>query len=110
MSTPDYFAEFPADVEVCDCDGGLLYVNDRAEATVAGRAQLGMNILDCHPEPARTKLEEMLASGKANVYTIEKAGQRKLIYQAPWYEGDRFAGLVELSLEIPFEMPNFERS
>ena len=110
MTQPDYFEEFPATIEVCDRDGLLLYVNNRAAETVAGRDQLGTNILDCHPEPARTQLLTMLASGQANIYTIEKAGQRKLIYQAPWYVNGEYAGFVELSLPIPAEMPHFVRS
>ena len=38
-----------------------------------------------------------------NCYTIEKNGRRKLIYQAPWYEGGRYMGLVELAIELPGE-------
>ena len=110
MTQPDYFNEFPAAIEVCDLDGILLYVNDSAAATVAGRDQLGTNILDCHPEPARTMFEKMLASGRANIYTIEKAGQRKLIYQAPWYVDGVYAGIVELSMPVPVDMPHFIRS
>jgi hypothetical protein len=105
----DYFNEFPAAIEVCDPAGVLLYLNERAVATVAGRDQLGAGILDCHPEPARTKLSDMLASGQANIYTIEKAGQHKLIYQAPWYVDGIYAGFVELSLPIPDDMPHFVR-
>ena len=75
-------------------EGTLLYVNDRAADTVAPRDMLGTNILDCHPEPARIKFEEMLASGQANIYTIERAGQRKLICQAPWYVDGVYAGFM----------------
>ena len=74
-----------------------------------GAALIGTNALDCHPEPARSKLDALLASGKANVYTIEKNGVKKLIYQAPWYRDGAYAGFVELSLEIPFELPHFVR-
>jgi len=110
MPVPDYFEEFPAAIEVCDRDGILLYVNERAAATVAGRDQLGTNILDCHPEPARTQLAEMLVSRQANIYTIERDGRRKLIYQAPWCQGGVFAGFIELALPIPDELPHFVRS
>ena len=34
---------------------------------------------------------------------------RKLIYQAPWYRDGVHAGLVELSLELPADMPHFVR-
>ena len=76
--------EFPGNIEVCDCDGVLLYMNDRARKEY-GSDVIGTNILDCHPEPARTKLIEMLASGKANMYTIREKGSKVLVYQTPWY-------------------------
>jgi hypothetical protein len=48
-----------------------------------GAALIGTNLLACHPEPARTKVKQLLASSGRNVYTIEKNGRRKLIYQSP---------------------------
>ena len=50
-----------------------------------------------------------MQTGQTNVYTIEKKGVKKLIYQTPWYHDGAFAGLVELGLEIPAEMPHFVR-
>ena len=109
MTTSDYFNELHAAIEVCDRDGLLLYVNDLAAETVAGRDQLGVNILDCHPEPARSKFAEMLATGQANIYTIEKGGRRKLVYQAPWYSDGVYSGFVEMVLPLPDDMPHFVR-
>jgi hypothetical protein len=74
-----------------------------------GRALIGSNVLDCHPAAARRKLEVMMARHEKNVYTIEKNGKKKLIYQPPWYKDGQYAGFVELSMEIPFEMPHFLR-
>ena len=71
---------------------------------------IGSNVLDCHSEPARTKTERLLAAREKNIYTIEKNGIKKLIYQSPWYRNGEYAGFVELSLEIPFELPHFIRS
>ena len=35
---------------------------------------------------------------------------KKLIYQTPWWKEDgSFGGLIEYSIEIPFEMPHFVR-
>lgn len=65
--------------------------------------------MDCHPEPARSKLRGLLESGGSNVYTIEKGGVRKLIYQAPWSSGGERRGMVELSLELPAEMAHHVR-
>ena len=54
-------------------------------------------------------IRQMLETHERNVYTIEKNGVRKLIYQSPWYQNGEFAGLVEISLEIPEQMPHFVR-
>jgi hypothetical protein len=113
MKSFDWIKEFPAAVTVCDPQGLILEMNDRAVLAFAsdgGAALIGTNLLDCHPEPSRTKVSAMLAEGRTNIYTIEKQGVKKLIYQCPWTEGGLFRGFVELSLEIPFEMPHFVRS
>ena len=112
MTDYDWVRTFPGAVTVCDRKGVILQMNDRSVASFAadgGAALIGTNALDCHPEPSRSKLAGMLASGRANVYTIEKNGVKKLIYQAPWTRDGQSAGFVELSLEIPFELPHFVR-
>lgn len=113
MRELDWIKEFPAAVTVCDENGVILDMNDKAAMTFekdGGRNLIGSNIHDCHPAQARLKTEALLASREKNVYTIEKNGIRKLIYQSPWYRYGRYAGFVELSLEIPFDMPHFIRS
>jgi len=113
MNGPDWIKGFPAAVTVCDKTGIILDMNDKAAKgyeTDGGRALIGQNILDCHPEPARSKTQALLASGEKNIYTIEKNGIKKLIYQSPWFENGQYAGFVELSLEVPWEMPHFIRS
>lgn len=70
---------------------------------------MGTNLLDCHPEPARAKLGRMMENPQSNVYTIEKNGRRRLVYQTPWYRNGRYAGFMELSLEIPDPMSHFVR-
>jgi transcriptional regulator with PAS, ATPase and Fis domain len=112
MMVDPWAKEFPGAVIVSDLDGIVLDMNDRAARDLekdGGRALIGKNILDCHPEPARARTVDLLQSRQKNVYTIEKNGIRKLIYQSPWYQNGECRGVVELSLEIPFEMPNFIR-
>jgi hypothetical protein len=104
--------EFPGAVTVCDAQGIILEMNEKALEMFAedgGRDLIGTNLLECHPEEARTKLEDMLVSHEKNVYTIENAGSKMLIYQAPWYKDGVFAGFIEMDLEIPLEMPHFIR-
>ena len=114
MNDHEWIQEFPAAITVCDAEGIILEMNDKAAKTFAadgGRKLIGSNMLDCHPEPARTKTERLLSSRERNVYTIEKNGVKKMIYQSPWYKNCEYAGFVELSLEIPFgEIPHFVRS
>ncbi len=112
MGRHEWVNEFPGAVTVCDPLGVILEMNDRAAEVFAadgGKALIGTNLLDCHPEPSRTTLRQMLEAERANVYTIEKNGVKKLIYQVPWTRDGAYAGFVELGLEIPFEMPHFVR-
>ena len=112
MADHAWVQEFPGSITVCDPGGIILEMNDRAVKTFqdqGGKTLIGTNLLDCHPEPARTKTERLLQTRQANVYTIEKGGVKKLIYQSPWSRDGVYAGFVELSLEIPVEMPHFVR-
>ena len=112
--TPEYawVKEFPGGVTVFDADGVITEMNDKA-ATIfeenGGRTLIGKNVFDCHTEPARSELKRLVETCQRNVYTIEKNGVKKLIYQSPWYLNGAYAGFIELSLEVPFELPHFVR-
>jgi PAS domain S-box-containing protein len=104
--------EFPAAITVCDTKGVLLEMNAKSAENLreeGGEKLIGKKVFDCHPEPARTKFRKLLKRRLTNVYTIEKRGKRKLIYQAPWYKAGKHRGFVELSLEIPSHIPHFIR-
>lgn len=107
-----YFKEIPYSVTVCDKEGNILEMNDRSIATFCkdGKSKVGDNLLACHPEPARTKLLGLLENHEANVYTIEKNGIKKMIYQAPWFENGEFAGYIEISMELPDNIPHYVRA
>jgi hypothetical protein len=110
---PEMVNELPFAFTVCDAEGIVLYMNDRSKITFqkyGGEAIIGTNLFLYHHGPAAEKLKELLDSAGTNAYTIEKNGIKKMIYQAPWYLETKFAGLIELSLEIPMEMPHFIRS
>ena len=112
MDEHAWVREFPGAVTVCDPQGVILEMNAAAEETFAadgGPRLVGKNVLDCHPEPARSKLKTMLASGRQNVYTIQKNGKKKLVLQAPWTRDGAYAGFIELVLVIPWDMPHFNR-
>jgi transcriptional regulator with PAS, ATPase and Fis domain len=99
--------EFPAAITVCDADGIVLEMNDKSAKTFekdGGRALIGQNVFDCHPDPARGKLERLMDARRKNTYTIEKNGIKKLIHQTPWYLNGKYAGFIEFSFEIPFDI------
>lgn len=113
MSEHNWVKEFPGAITVCDTKGIILEMNDKAAMTFekdGGADLIGRNMLDCHPEPAHSKTERLLAAHEKNVYTIEKNGIKKLIFQSPWYKDGQYAGFVEVSLEIPFDLPHFVRT
>jgi transcriptional regulator with PAS, ATPase and Fis domain len=99
-------------VIVSDAEGNIIYLNEKATTNFqkeGGRDLIGKNLKNCHQDYSNDKIREMMETHEKNVYTIEKKGKKKLIYQAPWFHEGVFGGLVELSLEIPFEMPHFIR-
>jgi len=112
LSFAEWIKEFPGGITVANAEGIIVEMNERACKTFekqGGRKLIGRNLLDVHNEPACSKVAQMLKTREANSYTIEKEGIKKLIYQTPWYKESEFAGLVELSLEISLEIPNFVR-
>ncbi len=112
MTEQEWIKEFPAAVTVCDADGIILEMNDRAARTFekdGGYALVGKCLFDCHSDASRDKVKDLLAKHEKNVYTIEKNGVKKLIYQSPWFKNNQYAGFVEISLEIPAQMPHFVR-
>lgn len=113
MNIIDWAAKIADAVTICDTKGIILYMNEKSIDTFkkyGGEALIGQNLLDCHPEPSKTKLKELLQSEERNTYTISKNGVKKLIHQFPWYNNTgTYAGLVELSVVLPNDMPHFER-
>ncbi|MCR4396271.1 MAG: hypothetical protein NUW07_06015 [Candidatus Saccharicenans sp.] len=112
MNKADWMEEFPGAITITDVDGKIIFLNCQAALAFeaeGGRSLLGQNIRDCHRPESREKIRQILETGRPNIYTIEKQGRKKIIYQAAWTSGGEVRGLVELSLEIPVEMPHFIR-
>lgn len=105
----DYFEKADLAVTICAKDGTILDMNEKSTRTFIKPGMpgiIGQNVLDCHPEPARSLLADMLENPRTNVYTVEKEGVKKLIFQTPWYDGDQYAGFMELSMVLPEVIPN----
>lgn len=104
--------EFEGAVTICDRKGIITYMNNVSKKQFlkyGGGDLVGSNLLDCHPEPSRSKLAEMLKAPVTNTYTTEKAGIKKIIHQSPLYENGMFSGLIEISFELPQPLPHFIR-
>jgi hypothetical protein len=103
-----------AAITICDLHGIIVYMNERSKKSFTkyddSGVTIGSSLIECHPEPSRTKLRSMLKEPLINVYTIEKNGIKKLIRQSPWYRDGVFSGVVEMSFEIPFVMPHHIRT
>lgn len=113
MDTSVWLNGIDVAVTVCDREGIIVYMNEKAAKTFSadgGKALLGKNLWDCHPEAAREKIRLLMAAGASNSYTIEKNGVKKLIQQTPWRENGELRGLVEFSLVIPLALPHFVRN
>lgn len=111
-TTPDWAQGLNCAITVCDLNGKILYMNEKAQKTFSkwgGKDLIGQSLFNCHKPSSAEKLKQLMANNETNLYTIEKAGVKKLIYQAPWYAEDKVAGMTEISIELPAEMPHFVR-
>lgn len=104
--------ELKAAITVTDANGLICEMNAQSIVTFAGdggAALLGSDVLACHPEHMREKVTRLYETRQPNHYTIRTKGQRKIIHQMPWYQDGKFAGIVEISIPIPDDLPHFDR-
>ena len=105
--------QFDGAVTICNRDGIVTYMNETSKkqfAKYGGADLVGTNLLNCHSEESRLKLIGMLQTPTTNIYTIEKAGVKKIINQSPLYENGVFNGMIEISFVLPESMPHHIRS
>lgn len=106
----EWAKEMNCAVTVCDTECNILFMNEKACLTFARHGSLiGKNLRDCHSDRSWGIIEELLTTGGKNVYTIEKNGVHKMIYQTAWKKDGVVGGLVEISMEVPEEMPHYIR-
>lgn len=111
---PDWAMGLNCAVTVTDAACDIIYMNERSRATFASRggaSLIGHNLMDYHNDRSKAIIRRLLDEGGTNAYTIEKEGQRKMIYQSAWRDSSgTVGGLVEISMVIPAEMPHYVRS
>jgi transcriptional regulator with PAS, ATPase and Fis domain len=104
--------ELSVAITVSDKDGKIIEMNDRSAEVFArygGYNLIGKQLNDCHQPASQEIMAGLIQNQSVNVYTIEKNGVKKLIYQCPWFNEGKYAGLVELSMVIPEKLPHFIR-
>lgn len=112
MSNPEWTKEFPFAITVCDRDGKILDMNDKAADTFAkwgGYKLLGSSLMNCHNVNSVEIIQKMINDASSNIYTVEKEGRKKLICQVPWYREKEIMGLVEISIPLPDLIENRKR-
>jgi len=107
---PEWAVTLKCAITVCDKDCKIIFMNEQSRNTFAKHGDIiGHDLMKYHPAHAQEKIRHMLATGDTNAYTIEKEGKHKIIYQTPWYQDGKVAGLVEISIVLPAEMPHYVR-
>lgn len=102
---PDWAKGLNCGIIVCNKQGVVVYMNDAA--TAFKQADLtGINIFDCHNPTSVEIINRMLETGGDNMYTVEKNGVKKLIYQSAWTENGEVAGLCEIMAVFEGTLPH----
>jgi transcriptional regulator with PAS, ATPase and Fis domain len=112
MDPQNYWDEYPSAVTICNTQGTVVYMNNKAKSTFnkyGGGQLIGKSLFDCHQPQSVEIIKRLMDSGRTNTYTITKNGVKKLIHQSPWYVDSKVAGLIEISIELPENMPHHNR-
>ena len=108
---PDWAREMDCAITVCDAEARIIDMNDASRRINSPDSDIiGHNLRQYHPPRAIAIIDRLLSEGGYNAYTISKRGQRKMIYQAAWRQNGVIAGLVEISMVIPDELPHYIRT
>lgn len=108
MENYEWAKEMNCAVTVCDAEGIIIYQNDKAVETYKKHGNLiGKNLYECHSEKSKEIIRHLLATGGINAYTIEKQGVHKVIYHTAWKKDGKVAGIVEISMITPADMPHY---
>ena len=110
MENYEWAKEMNCAVTVCDAEGIIIYQNDKAVETYKKHGNLiGKNLYECHSERSKEIIRHLLATGGSTADTIEKQGVHKVIYQTAWKKDGKVAGIVEISMITPADMPHYVR-
>lgn len=106
----DYLKEVGFTVSISDSEGSIIYLNESAAKDTfskeGGYELIGTNLLDCHPEPSKTRLAEMMRTHKTQTILKGEGESKRLIHQTPIYNEGKFAGYIELIIPIASPLKN----
>ncbi len=94
--------DFP--VTICDKEGIIVGMNKKSIDFFkddGGKELLGKSLVDCHPEPSRSKLLDLWSNPRANTYIDQTPNGKMLVHETPWYENGTYMGFVEILVTIP---------
>jgi len=108
----EWFENLPCAVTVCDRNYTILYVNQataEANAERGGKELVGRSLLDCHPPRARRLLRKVMDSGEPHIFTSERNGRKKMVYEAHWRRDGEVGGMIEVSFQLPRKVRNLAK-
>lgn len=91
-------------VTVCDKDGVILEMNNESVKQFkkdGGDQLIGRSLINCHPEPSRSMLVNMLKTHTPHFLITREGSDQFLYHEFPWFEDGEYMGFVEISLKIP---------
>ena len=112
MDTEYFFSELDSAITVCDKEGIILFMNEKACKSFekyGGRELMGKNLFDCHNQNSCEIIRKLLKEDISNTYTITRNNMKTLIHQTPWHRDGKVMGLIEFSVDLPEDMPNHQR-
>jgi len=95
-------------ITVTDIDNVILYMNEKSKRSYPN-THTGDNLAECHKQSSMDKLDSYKMNDVSNTYTVTKKGFKKLIHHTPWYKDGKTAGIIEFAIEIPEDIPHFDR-
>ncbi|HTY20003.1 MAG TPA: PAS domain-containing protein [Geobacteraceae bacterium] len=110
MEVERMFANLKVAAIASDPDFNIIYINKRGEelfkAVMNAENLVGTNMRDCHKPETNEKLENLFQEyreKKRNLdhYVMDVPGGKATIVNVPFYEGDKFTGVVEFIFEGP---------
>ncbi len=112
MSDTTWADTMQAAITVSDHNGQIIYMNEASQQLFereGGNKLIGKSLYDCHSPASVELIHQIMEQGNNHIYTVQKLGKHKMVLQAPYTRDGEVAGLVEISFEIPVELPHHNR-